>query len=211
MNTFNQSEAITETIGHLAARWEQPDKAILRTVFPLLAAGDPVTVERIAKITGAELAVVETALRLGRVERNAKGWVTELFGITTAPTAHRIEIKGVVLYSCCALVAQMVPLLVDQPARIETIDPISRRLVRIELTPDKLTSVDPPEAWGTFVRTELVALQRNVGEGFCRHIHNFTSRETAEQYMQQDKRRYILNMETFHDVARQLTIAVWGD
>ncbi|MFC1619822.1 organomercurial lyase [Candidatus Neomarinimicrobiota bacterium] len=211
MNAFNQSEAITETIGHLAARWEQPDKSILRAVFPLLASGGPVVVEQIAKVTGAEAAVVETALRLGWAERNTKGWVTELFGITTAPTTHRIEIKGVVLYSCCALVAQMVPLLVDHPARIETVDPISRQLVRVEITPDKLTSIDPPEAWGTFVRTELETLQKNVGEAFCQHIHNFISRETAEQYAQQDKRRYILNMEIFHDVARQLTRAVWGD
>jgi alkylmercury lyase len=210
MNTYDSTESIAETIGHLATRWEQADKSILRAVFPLLAAGGPVTVERIALAAGAEAAVVETALQLGRVDRNTKGWVTELFGITTAPTTHRIEIEGVVLYSCCALVAQMVPMLVDQPARIETVDPISRQLVRIQLTPDKLTSVDPPEAWGTFVRTELEALQKNVGEAFCHHIHNFTSQETAEQYAQQDKRRYILNMETFHDVARQLTMAVWG-
>jgi hypothetical protein len=211
MNTLNRTEAIAETIGHLAARWEQPDKSILRAVFPLLTSDGPVTVEQIAKATGAETAGIETALQLGRAERNKEGWVTELFGITTTPTTHRIEIKGVVLYSCCALVAQMVPMLVNQPARIETIDPISRQPVRVDLTPGNLTSVDPPEAWGTFVQTEPAAVQRSVGEAFCSHIHNFTTRATAEQYVQQDKRRYILSMETFHDVARQLTVAVWGD
>ncbi|UCH11295.1 MAG: hypothetical protein JSU61_05240, partial [Fidelibacterota bacterium] len=193
------------------SRWEQADKSILRAIFPLLASGDPVTVERIARATGAEVAVIQTALQVGRADRNSKGWVTELFGITTLPTTHRVEIKGVVLYSCCALVAQMVPMLVDQPARIETVDPISRRLVRVELSPTRLVGIEPPQAWGTLVRTELEAMQLNVGEAFCNHIHNFSSQKTAEQFAGQDERRYILKMEEFHDVARQLTRAIWCD
>jgi hypothetical protein len=209
MNNSNHGANIAGTIKHLESRWEQADKPILRAVFPLLAAGIPVTVDQISEATGAEAAVIELALQSGRTDRGTRGEVTELFGITTTPTAHRIEIKGVVLYSCCALVAQMVPMLVNMPAHIETLDPISRRLVRIDLTPARLVGLDPPEAWGTFVRTESKTVHENVGEAFCSHIHNFTSRTTAEQFAQLDKRRYLLDMVTFHDVAQQLTQAVW--
>lgn len=211
MSAINHSEAVAETIGHLAARWERPDKSILRAVFPLLASGEPVTVERIARITGADGADIETALRLGRAERDGEGKVTELFGITTVPTTHRIEIDGAVLYSCCALVAQMVPMLVNKPARIMTTDPISGKQVRVELSPTRLGRIDPYDARASLVRTEPKAVRRNVGEAFCSHIFNFASHEAAEKFIQRDKRRYTLDMETFHNAARQLARVVWGD
>ena len=86
--------ALYETIEHLAARWVEPDKVILKRVFPLLARGRPVPVNLIAEETGATVESVEQALVLGRADRDPRDDVIELFGITLEPTRHLIESLG---------------------------------------------------------------------------------------------------------------------
>jgi hypothetical protein len=200
---------ISETVEHIAARWTKPDKRILRRVFPLLAEGQPVPVTRIVQAMDSESSVVERALELGRAGRDEKGRVTELFGIQLTPTMHRIEVDGIALFSCCAVTAHLVPDLTQRPAIVESVDPVSRQVVRLTVTTEGVQSVEPGDAVGTLVRTDLRGVMENVGVTFCRHVCHFASSESADEFVARDSKRYILEIGEFRDVARELYTAIW--
>ncbi|MFC1481715.1 organomercurial lyase [Candidatus Neomarinimicrobiota bacterium] len=209
MITELKSREISQTVDHIAARWARPDKSILKQVFPLLASGQPLTEEQIIEVTGANHSNVREALSLGRTGRDEQGHVIELFGVTKTTTSHRIEINQTILYSCCALVAHMVPMLTGGTARIESTDPISKESVWVTIRDHTLESFTPMDATGTFVSTEFREVMDSVGDAFCNHIMHFSSIENAQEFIAQNPKRFILNMEEFHDIAIKMYEAIW--
>lgn len=204
-------EAISQTIGHLAARWAEADKRILRHVFSLLAEGRPVPVRRISEATESAPSVVEAALKSGRAERDEEGRVVELAGLMLSPTMHRVMIGDVALFSCCALLAQLVPALIDRPVSVESVDPVSRRVVKLVITPKGVAEVKPEEAVGSFVLTEAPGMVGNVGATFCHHVHHFASSDSAKAFVEADRRRYAMGIRDLYDAAQMLYRKAWAE
>lgn len=203
-------KTVSETIGHLAARWAKADKRILRQVFPLLVEGRPVPVTRISEVTGSTPSMVEAALELGRAERDMEGRVIELSGLMLSPTMHRVVIGNVGLFSCCALLAELVPALIGQPVTVESIDPVSRRIVRLVITPEGVAAVEPEGAVGSFVLTEAGGVMADVGANFCRHVHHFASDDSANTFVGADHRRYALAIGELYEAAQMLYQEAWA-
>ncbi|UCC85030.1 MAG: hypothetical protein JSW46_09000 [Gemmatimonadota bacterium] len=203
-------EHVAETIEHIAARWAEPDLRLLRQVFPLLAVGQPVAVDRIAQVTGSDPHEVERALLLGRTGRDEEGRVTELFGVMLAPTVHRVEVDEAALFCCCALTAHLVPILTRETAKVESVDPVSRRLVRLTISPSGVRSVEPETAVGTLIRTDREGVLGDVGANFCGHVQHFASSESAAEFVARVPGRYVLAMDEYHESARGLYSAIWS-
>ena len=98
------------------------------------------------------------------------------------PTPHRLTIDGRVLYGCCALWAHAIPKLVERTVRIESVDPMRRELVRLTVSPGGIESVDPAGAAATLAVATQEAIDRDVGEAWCRQVAHFVSRESAEEF-----------------------------
>jgi len=199
-----------DTVDHLVSRWAQADKALLRSVFPLLAEGRPVSLGRIGEATGASESTIEEALLVGRAGRDPQGRVTELFGITLTPTLHRVEVEGVCLFTCCAVIAHMVPALVEGSATIKSVDPEDRRIVRVSLGPTGTLEWDPPEAVGCLVEAKLLDVMTNVGAAFCSHVHHFVNPESARRFTQANPARFAMEMPDFHAVSVLLHQKIWA-
>jgi hypothetical protein len=204
-----RQEIMRDTLEQLAARWAAADKRILRPVFPLLAAGQPVPVLRIAEMAGASPSEVERALERGRAGRDGEGRVVELSGLTLGPTLHRLEIAEAVLFSCCALLAHLVPWLLGQPIKMESVDPVTRRLVKLTVAPGAISAVEPPGAMSSFVRTAPGDMTGDVGASFCRHVHHFVSADAADAFVAADDRRYAITLADLHEAAHSLYRAAW--
>lgn len=198
------------TIKHLADRWAGADRQLLRQVFPLLAEGQPVEIDRIAERTGTSITLVENALVEGRAGRDAAGRVVDLSGLMLSPTMHRVEIDGVALFSCCALLSHLTPFLLDRAVRLESVDPMSRGVIRFELNPTTVESVTPAGAVGSFVETDKPGLAADVGAAFCSHVHHFTHRESATVYAAYDARRYVVEIEELRAAAEELYSMAWA-
>jgi len=198
-----------DTIDHLKTRWADADKNFLRQLFPLIADGRPISPSRFAQITQKNVATVELELLKGNIDRDSEGNIIELFGITQAPTLHRIRLGEVFLFSCCALVAHMVPLLLDRPATIESVDPVSHRLTTIQVSSSGIHSLEPQRAVGTLVVTTQEQVLNDVRSAFCMHVCHFPDQETAEEFIAADSRRYLISITDLHNAARQLTDALW--
>lgn len=210
MNAQRQT-ASSNTVNHLAARWEEADKTILRKIFPLLAEGRPVPLARIGEVSGRDREAIEAALKNGRAGRDQQDRVVELSGLQLSPTVHRIEIGQVALFACCALFSHVVPLLLKQEVKVESIDPVSRRVVRLNIAAQGVNQASPRKAMGALVVTEPDAVMRDAGKNFCRHVRHFASPESAAEFTQACPGRYAVSLGELHWAARKLYEVVWSD
>src|SRR5262249_51683121 len=123
-------------------------------VTRLLALGQPVPVARLAQTAGWTVEEVEAALaRHPAVERDEEGRLVGL-GATLRPTAHRFTFSGGTLYGWCVSDALMFPVLLGQGGTVTSRCPVTETPILIEVSPDGILSVDPPEAVVTRVRPE---------------------------------------------------------
>jgi alkylmercury lyase len=203
-------EALSQTIDHISLRWHEADKSILRQIFPLLAEGRRVHLSRIVQATGRDSDSVLAALTSGHTEPDSQGCVSELFGITREPTYHRIQTEKVVLFSCCALVAHMIPLLLEQTSTIESVDPVRNSLMRLVVSPGGVESVKPRRTVGTLVVTRSEEVLTDVRSAFCSHVRHFPDRQTAGEFAAEDSRRYVVELEELCRAARELFAAIWS-
>lgn len=198
------------TIEHIVSRWADRDRRSLVKLFPLLAQGRPVPTDSLPSAVGIEPGMTEPFLSQARCDRDDDGNVVELFGVSLSPSGHRVLVGDVVLFSCCAAVAHMVPMLLGEAGRIESLDPTCNRLVAIEASSTALLSAKPAGAVASFVRTTQEGILSDVRSAFCTHVRHFTSREGAESFCARDPRRYVLSIEQLHAIALELNRRIWS-
>lgn len=155
--------------------------------------------------------MVEAALALGRAELDVEGRVVELSGLMLSPTMHRVLIGDVALFGCCALLAELVPSLTGRSVVVESIDPVNRHVVRLVINPEGINAVEPEEAVGSFVLTDVREVAADVSANFCRHVYHFTSRASANEFVAADQRRYVLPIGDLNGAAQMLYRQAWAN
>jgi alkylmercury lyase len=160
-------EQTTALLGHVEAQ------ELLPHAIRLLSAGDPIELEHLADAAGwsvedvaAELAAQTSA------ERDEEGRLLG-FALTLRPTTHRITVDGRALFAWCATDTLMVPVILGRPALVESTCPRTGEAIRIELTPDRVERVDPPDAVMSAVRPR--GRLEDVRSATCVHGHFFSS------------------------------------
>jgi hypothetical protein len=201
---------IDKTMEHLVSRWKDADKLNLRKLFPLLAEGRPISAIEFSNIIGKDINTTENILKGGRTDRDNQGRVIELYGVMLIPTPHRIMVDDVALFSCCAMVSQMVPLLLRKNAIIESLDPIDNRVIKIIISERQIASVEPKDAVTTFVVTNHKEVIENIRTSFCNHVQLFSKKENAEEFVRMESRRYIISIDELFRIAKQLQENIWG-
>lgn len=194
------------TIRCLAERWS--DAGLLLPAFPLLARGEPLSVSRIAKKAGINDHEVEEALINARCAFNDNGLLIDLFGMMLTPSYHRLEIDGKVVFSCCALWAHVIPKLIDRTVLVESVDPHRRDLVRLEIAPGQVQSVDPGTSLATMAVADAASIQQDVGSAFCHHVRYFTSSDSARKFAAESRSRRVVEIDELHAIAAQLHEAI---
>lgn len=195
------------TIQRLAARWTDAD--VLLPAFPLLARGKPLEIGDIAETTSISVERVTEALDSGRCERDETGRLIDLYGMTLMPTLHRLEIDGKILFSCCALWAHVIPKLVDQTVKIESIDPYCHELVRLSVSPNGVDSAEPGGAAATMAIAGQEAVDADVCTAFCCHVRHFVSNESAANFAADSPARHVVDLRQLDESANQLYRGIW--
>ncbi len=208
MQTLKRLRPFRPTIELLAARWGNAGP-LLRG-FPLLARGKPLPVEAIAEATGTKVDLVERAVDAARCERDARGRVIDLYGMSLTPTLHRLEIDSKILFSCCALWAHVIPKLVAATVRVESVDPIQREVVRLSVSAEGIESVGPAGSAATLAIATQEAIEADVYDAFCCQVRHFVSRESAEEFAAARSSRHVLEPSELQAAADLLHEAIWG-
>ncbi len=208
MQTAERLQLFQPTIELLAVRWGSAGP--LLPGFALLAQGKPLPLEEIAKANGTEVDRVERAVSVARCERDPQGRLIDLYGMTLAPSLHRLEIRDKILFSCCALWAHVIPKLVDATVQVESVDPLRRELVRLSVSPAGVESVDHPGAAATLAVATQEAIDDDVCRAFCCQVRHFVSRESAEEFAAGRPTCHAVELSELQRAAEQLHQAIWS-
>lgn len=205
---LDSSPGVKVTIDLLASRWGSAGP--LLAAFPLLAQGRPVSVAGVVEATGTSAADVRHAVDTARCERDAQGRLVDLYGMTLAPTVHRLSIDGKILFSCCALWAHVIPKLVDSPIEVESVDPIRRELVRLSLSPSGVEASDTADATATLAVATPEAIAADVCDAFCCQVRHFVTRESANAFAATRPTCQVVDLAEFQEAADQLYRSIWS-
>lgn len=201
---------VERSLAPVVARWANQDKYLLLPLFSMIASGEQLQHARLARQLGRRTDAVIAALSASLAEMDPQGRVTELFGITRDLTLHRIEVGGDILYSCCALVAHMVPAIWRQAAVIESTDPVCGRKVRLVVSSDcEVLQVEPESTRATLVDCTAEQIRASTRNTFCCHVKHFASSESATRFSDRDAARYVLSIGDFHEAAQWLYRQTW--
>jgi alkylmercury lyase len=175
----------------------------------LLSEGEPVAVERLAAAIGWPLEDVETALgEQTSAERDDEGRLVGL-ALTLRPTPHRFTVNGRALFAWCASDTLMFPVILGRPGIVESTCPQTGRPIRVELTPDGIERLDPPDAVVSAVRpTGRLA---DVRTATCRHGHFFSSAAATAQWTREHPDGYIQPVEEAFRLDRQVITQLGWD
>ncbi len=161
---------------------------LLVQVLRVLAGGRQIPPEQRNQIA-ADLGLPrEDAIRfLDQVsERDAAGNIVGIAGLTLNRTRHRLQVDGTWMSAWCAQDALFLPILLGRTVIVESTSPLSKRKIRLMVSPGRLDEVSPPGAVVTMVLMDLDKLSLSSVEAiwatFCHHIFFFTSRDEAERW-----------------------------
>jgi hypothetical protein len=104
----------------------------------------------------------------------------------------------------------MTPLFLSRTVMLESIDPQSRNITRIEANPTKVAAITPATAVGTMVATDHEGFGDDINAAFCSHVHHFVNRRSATAFAESDSRRYLMEVEELRKAAESLFHAVWA-
>ncbi|MEV6959383.1 organomercurial lyase MerB [Streptomyces sp. NPDC051207] len=154
--------------------------SLLRPLLRLLAAGEPVTVDRLAAATGRTADETRQVLAaMPDTEYDTEGRITG-YGLTLNPTPHRYEADGRTLYTWCALDTLVFPAVLGHTARVTSPCHATGEPVRLTVTPDGPADVRPATAVVSLVACDAPASLRT---GFCNEIHFFTGTGAAGEWL----------------------------
>lgn len=115
-------------------------------LYRLLAAGEPVAMERLAAEGGWPLENLRAELaRHAGTDWDEHGRIAG-FNLTLVPTPHTFTFDGRTVYVFCADGALELPIVLGRSGVIESPCPLTGQRIRVEVTPTGVVSVDPPEA-----------------------------------------------------------------
>jgi alkylmercury lyase len=175
--------------------WLQP------TVLRLLAEGSPVGLDRLADAAGRSEGDVRTALdAMPDTEYDQDGRIVG-WGITLRETPHRFTVDGHQLFTWCALDTLMFPTIIGRPAQVSSPSPASGAEVRVEVEPDRIVAVDPPQAVVSIVTPGETSSVRGA---FCNRVHFFTSPDDARGWLDDHPDGQVLPVAEAYALGRRL-------
>ncbi len=183
---------------------------MLLPLFRMIASGEPLDEARLAKDLGIGTDEFNATVGASLAEIDSLRRVSELFGITRETTLHRIDVGGEILFSCCALVAHMVPAIMQQAATVESIDPINGDKIRLAISANsELQHVHPLTTRGSMVDSAVEEIITSPRTKFCCHVKHFATSESAAEFSGKSSDRYVMTIEEFHEAAQWLYRRIW--
>ncbi|BBZ12589.1 alkylmercury lyase MerB [Mycobacterium branderi] len=166
-------KTIATVIPHDVARFMAP-------MVRVVAEGRPVALERLAAVSGVSVEEIGSWLRA----QPGTDWDDDGhllgFGLTQRPTRHRYVVDGRVLFTFCAADALIFTPILGRPARVESTCPTTGQPIRLELTPEAVTSVDPPTTVVSHVN--LCCGGGDIRGLYCDQGHFFASKDAARKW-----------------------------
>lgn len=170
----------------------------------LLGEGRPVSREQLGEALHWTPWAVKTTLRhIPGIEVDAQGRIVAA-GLSLLPTPHQFQVNGHLLYTWCAVDTLMYPTVLQQSAVVASRCPVSGAWVRLTVTPERVTQLDPAAALVCVVVPDADAASCDVRGAFCHHVHFLAGAEAGTRWQVAHPEAVLLTVEDAHRVARRL-------
>lgn len=190
---------------------DKPGKQIAAAVYRLLAAGEPVSRERLAKRVGLSLESVAAALdSWPGVYTNDEGSVVGFWGLTQLEMPpHRLEVKGRKLYTWCAWDSLFIPQILRSTAQVESTSPTRGDSISLVVGPNGIESVTPEHAVLSFLRPRE-GFDEKIIQNFCHYIL-FSSDESGKQWTAEHENTFLLSTDEGFQLGPLWIEGLFGD
>ncbi len=179
------------------------ERLLARTIYRLLAGGEPVALEALSR---------ETDLGLDWVGRTLDDWtgvfrdddrrIVAFWGLALPEMDHRFEVDGRTLYTWCAWDPLFIAPLLEITARVTSRCPVSGETVTLVVGPDSVRDVEPPGAVLSFLRPSP-EMSENVIDSFCHHVRLFASTQAAQPWTRDHPGTFVLGIGDAFELGRR--------
>jgi alkylmercury lyase len=174
-------------------------------LLTLLAAGEPVTVDQFAAEADRPVEEIRRVpAALPDTEYDTEGRVIG-HGLTRNPTPHRYEAGGRTLYAWCALDTLAFPAILGHTAQVTSACRATGQPVRLTVTPDGPTSVEPATAVVSLVTPDTPT---SIRTSFCNQIHFFAAAEAAGDWLAEHPEARVLPVADAFEAERDLNAQI---
>lgn len=170
----------------------------------VIAEGNPVSPEQIAAILHIPREDVTAALRqMPSVEFDNEGNIVGS-GLTLTPTPHHFQVGGHELFTWCALDTLFFPVILNQPACVESPCPVTGVKVQLKVTLEGIELLEPASAVVSIVIPEASDACCDVRGAFCNEVHFFSSSDAASTWVKEHQGAIILPVDEAYQMGRIL-------
>ena len=196
-------DVLAARIAEVFPKLEPDARCAAVTLYRLLAKGNPVSTEELAR--GARLSVE-------RVTELLAGWsgvfyeeekIIGFWGLTPRPfSKHLLKSRGRTLYGWCAWDTLFIPELIGSTGEVESTDPETGQVVRMTVSPDGVNAVVPEGAVMSILEpTE--AMRADVVASFCHYGYFFPSRKIGEKWVAKNPGTMLMSIEDAFELAKR--------
>jgi alkylmercury lyase len=222
MTTKTTTAEIAEQLeAGFPAATNQADQRLARTLFEMLAQGEPVEVARLAETVGRPEAEVSEVLAGPAfdplVYRDDRDRIIGFSGLGIAElgeTVHRLQLDGHEVYAWCAGDALFLPSTLEREVRVESRCPVTGERISLIVSPQGYREVDPPEAVMSMLTAEEVSARIGRGEdvirSLCHFLFFFASEEAAREWTSEHPGTTTFPIEEGFELGRHWIAHKWG-
>ena len=193
-----------------------------KTLFQLLAEGEPVDTARLAEAVGRPESEVSAALAGPAfdplVYRDDRARIVGFSGLGLAElgeTVHRLRLEGgYEIYAWCAGDSLFLPIALGAEVRIESRCPVTGQTISFVGSPEGFSDLQPPEAVMSMLTPEEVGARIERGEdviqGLCHWLYFFASEEAARKWTSERPGTTTFPLEEGFELGRRWLAHKWG-
>ena len=201
--TIDIPEYIKHGLASIKAQFEKPgDSDLVSVLARLVAKGKPVSTEELAEATGWNLEQTRDVLSRYPIDRDESGLILG-FVLTLKPTPHKFTFDDISIFGWCAADVLFAPVVLGKPGVAESKCPVTKHAIRVEVSPQGVLSVDPPDAVvSAFRPTEKV---QNIRTDLCDLGHFYSSREAAAEWLKVNPEGQLNSVPDDFEIQRRIS------
>ncbi len=208
------SEKVTELADKIVGavpRFDAAGQKIAVVLYRLLSEGHPVPLTRLADVVARPVETVTNTVAKWPVFRDDQDAVVGFGGLTVVEMPpHRFIVDGRTLHTWCAWDSLFIPGVLGKPARVESVCPVTKEQISLEVGPDGVKRVDPPTIVVSFLTPDRT-FDRNVIVNFCHFVHFFRSAHVAATWISQHTGTFVLSIDEAFALGRLTNARNFGE
>src|SRR5712692_9093306 len=211
MTSMSTRNSLANKIVNAMPKLSSGERRIAIGLYRLLAEGEPVSPERLAKtldLSGSR--VRETLSKWTGVYYNDSRAVIGFWGLALPEMPHHFQVARRKLYTWCAWDSLFIPGVLGQTARVESVCPVTNGQIRLEVGPDGVRRVDPPTVMVSFLTPDR-NFDRDVIANFCHFIHFFRSADVAATWISRHMGTFLLSVDEAFALGRLTSARNFGE